>query len=113
VYSDAKATPVADGGLDVSVRVKNTGEVGGDEVPQVYLDAPAMPPTGAQFAVQTLAAFDRVSLAPGETKEVVLHVPARSFEYWSTAENKWVRLAKRDVHIGSSSRDMQVDMHTP
>ncbi len=112
-YSDAKGTAASDGGLDVSVRVKNTGKVGGDDVPQVYLDAPAMPPAGVQFAVRTLGAFDRVSLAAGESKDVVLHVAPRSLEYWSTAENKWVRLAKRDVHVGSSSRDLQVSVHAP
>lgn len=112
-YSDAKAAAAADGGLDISVRVKNTGGVKGDEVPQVYLDAPADRPSGVQFAVRTLAAFDRITLAPGEVKDVVLHVPARSFEYWSVAENKWVRTAKKEVHIGSSSRDLPVHISAP
>jgi len=112
-YSDAKVSALADGGVDVSVRVKNTGSVKGDEVPQLYLDAPADPPAGAQFAVRTLAAFDRITLSPGETKDVVLHVPARSFEYWSVADHKWVRAAKKEMHIGGSSRALPVHVTVP
>jgi beta-glucosidase len=107
-YSDLKVKAAADGGLDVSVQVKNTGAVGGDEVPQVYLDAPRPQPAGAQFAVRTLAAFDRVSLAAGESREVMLHVAPRSLEYWSIAEGRWVRVASRKVWVGSSSRDLKL-----
>ncbi len=112
-YSDAKASAVAHGGVNVSVRVKNTGSVKGDEVPQLYLDAPSNPPAGVQFAVRTLAAFDRVTLSPGETKDVVLHVPARSFEYWSVADHKWVRAVKKEMHIGGSSRDLPLQISAP
>ena len=108
-YSDLKVAKAADDGLDVSVRVKNTGKVAGDEVPQVYLDAPAQRPDGVQFAPKTLAAFDRVTLGPGESKDVKLHVAPRSLEYWSVAENKWVRsrFDERLVRVGSSSGDLK------
>jgi len=107
-YSDLKARKAADNGLDVSVRVKNTGSVAGDEVPQVYLDAPLERPQGVQFAVRTLAAFDRVTLAPGESREVMMHVAPRSLEYWSTMEHRWVRSDARRVRVGSSSRDLKL-----
>ncbi|WP_158945218.1 glycoside hydrolase family 3 protein [Granulicella sp. S190] len=107
-YSDLKVAKASDHGLDVSVKVKNTGSVAGDEVPQVYLDAPAKQPEGVQFAPKTLAAFDRVTLAPGETKEVTMHVAPRALEYWSVAEKKWVRSEDRVVRVGPSSRDLQL-----
>jgi beta-glucosidase len=112
-YSDAKAIAAADGGLDISVQVKNSGEFAGDEVVQVYLDAPAEGPDGVQFAARTLAAFDRVGLAAGEAKDVSMHVNPRSLEYWSVAENKWVRAAKREVRIGSSSRNLKMRVAAP
>ena len=108
VYSDLKMAKAADGGLEVSVRVKNTGSVAGDEVPQVYLDAPLQKPEGVQFAVKTLAAFERVTLAPGESREVMMHVAPRRLEYWSVAEKKWVRAAAREVRVGASSRDLRL-----
>jgi beta-glucosidase len=112
-YSDAKAVAAADGGVDVSVRVKNTGKAGGDEVAQVYLDAPKDRPAGVQFAVRTLAAFDRIRLEPGESKELTMHVSPRSLEYWSVAESKWIRSAAREVRVGSSSRDLPLHVAMP
>ena len=42
-YAVDKAT---DGGLDVSVQIKNSGGMDSDEVPQVYLGAPGQAPEG-------------------------------------------------------------------
>ncbi len=107
-YSDLKVAPAADKGLDVTVSIANAGKVVGDEVPQVYLDAPEQRPAGVQFAVRTLAAFDRITLQPGETKAVTLHIFPRSLEYWSTTENRWVRADGRRVSVGGSSRDLKL-----
>ena len=101
-----KATP--DHGLDVFLRVKNTGKVSGDEVPQVYIDAPEQRPEGVQFAVRTLAAFERITLHSGEMKRVSLHVAPRSLEYWSVAENRWVWAGSRLIRVGPSSRDLKL-----
>jgi beta-glucosidase len=107
-YSDLHAKPAADDGLDVSVAVKNTGRVKGDEVLQVYLDAPEQPPQGVQFAVRTLAAFERVTLRPGESRRVNMHVQPRALQYWSTAGKRWVRAEGRQVRVGASSRDLRL-----
>jgi beta-glucosidase len=106
-FGEVKTAQAADGGLDVSVDVTNTGDVAGDEVAQVYLDAPAEKPQGFQFAPKTLAAFDRVTLGPKETKTVTMHVAPRAFEAWSTAENKWLRFGDRKVEVGGSERDLK------
>ena len=106
-YSDFKVNKTADGGADVSVSIKNTGDVAGDEVPQVYVDAPKDQPTGAQFAVRTLVGFDRVSLRAGESKTVNLHVNPRQFQYWSTTQNAWVApKGSRELKVGPSSREL-------
>jgi len=101
-------TKAADDGLDVAVTIKNTGGVAGDEVAQVYLDAPMTKQEGVQFAPKTLAAFDRVTLGAGESREVMLHVKPRALEYWSTSEKKWVSAADRKVEVGGSSSDLKV-----
>ncbi|HEY3703753.1 MAG TPA: glycoside hydrolase family 3 C-terminal domain-containing protein [Terracidiphilus sp.] len=106
-YSGLKIAKAADHGLDVTVQIKNSGSMSSDEVPQVYLGAPGEIPDGVHFPVRALAAFDRVQIAPGETKTVTLHVPERQLQYWSTKDGKWVTVtAKRTVSVGSSSRNL-------
>ena len=109
-YSNLKVKKASDGGLDVSVDIKNTGSVDSDEVPQIYLGAPSKIPDGAQFPVRALVGFDRVSVAAGQNKNVTLHVPARQLQYWSTKEDKWVTASgKRILSVGASSRDLRVE----
>ncbi len=114
-YSGLKVENAKDGGLDVSFRLRNSGAVASDEVPQVYLDAPEKPQDhAAQFAVRALVAFDRVHLNPGEAKVLTLHVPNRSLEYWSTEADRWVRTeGRRKLQVGASSRDLRLEAVTP
>jgi beta-glucosidase len=94
----------------VSFQLKNTGSVSSDDVPQVYLGAPAERPKGAEFAVHALAAFERVRLDAGQLKSVTIHVPLRSLQYWSTAEGKWVKAAgPRRILVGDSARDLPLE----
>jgi beta-glucosidase len=109
-YSALKIDRTADGGLDVSVKIKNTGPRDGDEVPQVYLGAPDKTPAGVQFPVRSLVAFDRLHLAAGETKPVTLHVAPRQLQYWSTASGRWqTAVGRRALSVGASSRDLRLE----
>jgi beta-glucosidase len=109
-YSGLKVDKAPDGGLNVSLTIKNTGTVASDEVPQVYLGAPSEIPDGVQFPVRALVAFDRIHLTAGEAKTVTLHVAPRQLQYWSTKEGKWVAATgKRTVSVGASSRDLRVE----
>ena len=109
-YSDLNAAKTADGGLDVIVKIKNSGSVASDEVPQVYLGAPSEIPDGVQFPVRALIAFDRVHLEPGESKSVFLHVAPRQLQYWSSKDQKWVTATgKRTISVGASSRDLRLN----
>ena len=114
-YSGLHVAASSDGGLDVHFTLRNDGAVAGDEVPQVYLGAPQKPPSdGAQFAVHALAAFDRVHLAAGETREITLHVPLRALQYWSATANAWALAAgSRTVSVGASSRDLRLAATAP
>jgi beta-glucosidase len=106
-YSGLKVKKSSDGGLDVTVNIKNTGNTDSDEVPQVYLSAPAQIPSGVQFPVRSLAAFDRVHIPAGKSQTVTLHVVPRQLQYWSTAQQKWVTAnGKRTISVGASSRDL-------
>lgn len=109
-YSGLVISPATDGGVNVSLRVKNTGTVAGDEVAQLYLEKPAQPPAGAQFADNLLAGFERVHLFRGESEQVVIHIPSRQFQYWSTERKRWLTAANvRTFWVGSSSRDRRLE----
>jgi beta-glucosidase len=109
-YSGLKIDKAEDGGLLVSVNIKNTGSMDADEVPQVYLGAPGEVPSGVQFPVRALAAFDRVHIAAGESKTVTLHVALRQMQYWSTKDTRWVTATgKRTVSVGGSSRNLALE----
>jgi beta-glucosidase len=106
-YSGLSVKKATDGGLDVNVRIKNSGAMASDEVPQVYIGAPSQVPDGVQFPVRALAAFDRIHLNAGESKIVTLHVAKRQLQYWSTKDQKWVVASgKRTVSVGGSSRNL-------
>ena len=106
-YSRLEIMPGKSGGLAVSFVVKNTGQRASDEVPQVYLGSPAHPPDGIPFALRALAAFDRIHLEPGQSRTVILEIPERSLQYWSSASNRWITAAgEREIYVGPSSREL-------
>lgn len=108
-YSVLRIDAAADGGLDVSLKLKNTGKVAGDDVPQVYLGNPSQAPEGATFPLRSLVAFDRVHLSAGQTKMVKLHVALRQLQYWSIVKGAWLAGGgKREVSVGASSRDLRL-----
>ena len=108
-YSGMGVKKSSDGGLDVSLTIKNSGAMDSDEVPQVYLGAPSVVPEGVQFPVRALAGFDRIRLGAGEAKTVTLHVAARQLQYWSTKDGKWMAASgQRTVSVGGSSRDLRL-----
>jgi beta-glucosidase len=113
-YSDLAIANAADGGLDVSLRLRNAGSADGDEVAQVYLGAPQPTPARAQFALRALAAFERVHLAAAESRIVRLHIEPRALEYWSVEQAGWVRASgSRTIFVGASSRALRLQGAVP
>ena len=75
-----------DGCVTVTVRVKNTGERAGKEAVQLYLrDMVA----SAVRPVQELIAFEKIELAPGESKEVSFRITEPQLRFWN-AQNQFV-----------------------
>ena len=106
-YSGLKVERAEDGGVNVSLNVRNAGHVASDEVLQVYVGAPADQLKGMQYAVRSLAAFERIHLLPGQSQTVSMHVPLRGLQSWSPAAGKWVTgTGSRTVYAGRSSRDL-------
>ncbi len=86
-YSDLAVRRAGDGGLDVSFRLRNTGARTGAEVAQVYVGA--SPEVSQPQALRAQAGYDKVTLRPGETRSVHIHVDAAQLEYWNVAAHGW------------------------
>jgi len=87
--------------LEVTADVRNTGARAGDEVAQLYIHQRA---GSASRPVRELKGFERLSLAPGETRTVRFDIGPAELTYWSAAERRWVQeAAEFDVWVGSDS----------
>lgn len=92
--------------LQVSLTVTNTGKVKGKEVIQLYV---ADKESSVQRPVKELKAFDKIELAPGESKEVSFTLSVRDFSYYSKVYDRWLaESGEFDILIGSSSRDIRL-----
>ncbi len=112
-FSDLRTTRAGDGGVDVRFAVTNTGHVAGADAAQVYIGSPHHAPAGIQFAVRSLAQFDRVSLDPGRSQIVTLHVPARELSYWSEKTQQWVLDASgRKLWVGDADTPASLPLST-
>ena len=99
-YSDLTVT-----GLDATFKVTNTGNRKGDEVVQLYLHQDLS--TVVQPERQ-LKAFERITLDPGETREVTLHLDYGDLAIVD-ADMQWtVEPGTYHVLIGSSSKDIRL-----
>jgi beta-glucosidase len=72
-YSNARALATPDGGAHVAVEVTNTGEMGSDEVVQLFLSHQGV----ASAPLRELAGFRRVHLERHETKAVEFELRSR------------------------------------
>jgi beta-glucosidase len=92
-------------GLTVQFTVRNTGSRSGSEVPQVYVGPPS--PAPVPMAVRQLAGFARIGLDPGRRKRCSIDVPERVLQYWG--QHGWTLAGgRREVFVGSSSRDLRL-----
>jgi beta-glucosidase len=96
-YSDLK---IEDGdSLRVTFRVANVGDVEGADVPQLYV-------AGEGQEARRLAGWSRVSLRPGESREVVITAEPRILAEYDTAMPGWrIGAGTYRVRIGRDALD--------
>jgi beta-glucosidase len=108
-YSGLTWQPEKNGNVEVGFHVTNTGAVTGAEVPQVYLGPPASGPSGVAFVSKALAAYTRITLRPGQSREVRLQVPLRQLQYWDTGTSNWkTATGQRPVYVGNNERTTEL-----
>lgn len=92
--------------IEVALTVKNTGSVAGQEVVQVYVaDKEASLPRPPK----ELKAFQKVALAPGETKTLNFTLDERAFAFYDPYQAKWVvEPGAFSILVGASSQDIRL-----
>lgn len=92
--------------LTVSFKVKNTGDVSGHEIAQLYV---ADKESTIYRPEKELKAFKKVWLNPGETKEIKLALNKRAFAFYNVNINDWcVESGDFDILVGASSADIRL-----
>jgi beta-glucosidase len=100
----APKTMSGDATATVSVTVKNTGDRKGAEVVQMYIGDPSAP---VDRPVRELKGFERVELAPGESRTVRFTIDRRALSFYSTEQHTWMaQPGAFDLSVGTSSRDL-------
>ena len=92
--------------ITMTFSLKNTGRMVADEVVQVYVHR--INPS-VEWPEKELKAFERVMLAPGETRTVTLTVPVRSLMYWNEEKHAWDNdLCRMELMAGASATDIRL-----
>lgn len=94
-------------GAKVTFTIKNTGDVAGSEIAQVYV---AKPESKIFRAPKELKGFVKIHLDPGEEKKVTVELDDRAFAFWNTATEDWcVESGEYKILVGASSRDIRLE----
>jgi beta-glucosidase len=88
------------GSVVASVDVKNTGNRAGDDVVQLYIHDPV---ASISQPVRRLRGFQRVTLAPGETKTVSFRLDRSDAGFYDNSGRFVVEPGRIDVYAGDSS----------
>ena len=103
-YGSVKASAKKDV-VKVTFNLTNKGGMTADEVVQLYV---ARPEATVEWPVKELKAFDRVTLAAGETKTVTLEIPVKDLRYWNVDKNAWdLEHGKLVLLLGAASDDIR------
>ena len=109
VYTDLKLTDTIvarNKSFTVSLTVKNSGPVAGEEVVQLYLRDRVASVTRP---MKELKGFEKVMLQPGESKTVRFIIDNSLLKFYSEEKDQWiVEPGEVDVMIGSSSDDIRL-----
>jgi beta-glucosidase len=92
--------------VNVTVKVKNTGKMDGDEVVQAYIQYPQVD----RMPVKELKGFKRVSVSKGSEQSVTIKIPVQDLQKWDLKTHRWkIYPGSYKLVLGSSSQDSKLD----
>ncbi len=104
-YSDLKITKHSELGYTVTLKVKNVGEVKGDEVVQLYVNDKV---SSIITPLKELKGFERISLEAGEEKTVKFTLGFDSFKLLNKDFEWVVENGEFEILVGASSNDIRL-----
>ncbi len=104
-YSDMAVEKTGDTDFTVSVNVKNTGAVKGDEVVQLYVNDKV---SSVITPLKELKGFERISLEAGESKCVEFKLGFDSFKLLNKNFEWVVENGEFEILVGASSEDIKL-----
>ena len=88
--------------LSLSIDIKNTGDLAGAEVCQVYI---GFKHSKIDRPVKLLRGFQKVFLEPKEKQTLTFRIKAADLAYYNTTTKTWaVEEMEYEVYVGNSSR---------
>ncbi len=93
--------------VNVSVTVKNVGELAGDEVVQLYL---SHCDSSVHAPIRSLKGFKRIHLLPGEVKNVTFSISTDAFSIINNKNEKVALPGEYDVFAGGSQPGIKTDL---
>ena len=104
-YSDlqlSRTTMAADGSVEASIMVSNTGQHDGDEVVQLYIHQQA---SSIARPVKELRGFQRIHLKAGEQRRVTFCIDREQLQYQNAQGEPVLEPGIFDIMIGTNSED--------
>jgi len=108
-YSNLNITPNEQGPeatFTVTCKVRNTGEVKGDEVVQLYVHDEY---SSVITYTKVLRGFERITLSPSEEKEVKFTLGKQDLGLWDINDHFTVEPGRFEVMVGNSSKDIKLN----
>jgi beta-glucosidase len=98
-----------DGSVTVSVAIKNTSNRTGDETVQIYVRDKI---SSVTRSVKDLRAFRRVTLTPGETRNVSFTLGTDAFHFWNDKMERVVEPGEFEIMAGNNSSEVKTTVLT-
>lgn len=97
------------GSVTVTVAVKNSSNRAGDETVQIYIRDKI---SSVTRSVKDLRAFRRVTLAPGETRNVSFTLTPEAFHFWNDKMERVVEPGEFEIMAGPNSASLKSTLLT-
>jgi beta-glucosidase len=93
--------------IEIQFEIQNTGQMKGDEVAQVYVHYMN---ASIKVPINQLKRFQRISLAPGESKTLTFKIPASEFSFYDIETNDFkTEPGQWEIQVGSSCKDIRLN----